>query len=275
MHHDKNDIHYWTYGNEKNQSLLLIHGFTGSHEGFRYVTPELAKKFYIIAPDLPGFGISPLDFSPWTIDTLAARTNQFVKAMKFKKKPIVVSHSMGGLVAASMLAQAPALYAERTVFISPVATKVKFFDSRKIGAVFGALHFSAGKHTGKVGDRLVRSKHISRVATSTIMTTKDTALRAKINDHHFKNLNYISSIDYYHQLHRDINRRGVIDYASALHKLDILIISGGKDNVTPLKGVRFLATSIGANLEVMPNVGHLSHYETPKAITTPLLRFLE
>lgn len=267
-------VKYWTYGDKTKPALLLIHGFTGSHEGFQYIIPKLEKDFFVIVPDLPGFGDSPLPAKPWTVNELARHTNDFVASLDIAQKPYLVSHSLGGLVAASMLTQSPDLFHQKTVFISPVATRIAWLDSRKLGAVFGALHYNVGKRTGKTGEKLVKSETISRTVTNLLMTTKHPELKERIQQHHLKNLEYISSIDYYHTLHQDIVRRGVIDYKNSLRQFDILLIAGDKDNVTPLKGERLLADELPAQLEVIRGVGHLAHYETPDEISKALRGFL-
>ncbi len=274
MDHQLDTVKYWTYGDKSKPSLLLVHGFTGSHEGFQYIVPELEKTFHVIVPDLPGFGESLLFEKPWTVDELARRTNEFVKSLDLKDAPYLVSHSLGGLVAASMLSQDPKLFHKKTVFISPVATKIEWLDSRKLGAVFGALHYNIGKRTGKFGEKLVKSEVISRGATKVIMTARAPELKERIQQHHLKNLDYISSIDFYHTLHKDIIRRGVIDYKKQLQAFDILLIAGTKDNVTPLKSEQLLAKALDATLYTIPDVGHLAHYETPDAISEALLDFL-
>lgn len=271
---EKNDIKYWTYGKKTRPTLLFIHGFTGSHEGFQYIIPHLEKHFYIIVPDLPGFGETKLGLENFTIDEIAKKVNGFTKHLCLTKPPQVVSHSMGGLVAASMLAQNPELYDKKTVFVSPVATKVNYLDSRKLGVLLGSLQYFIGAKTPKISERVVKSELLSKIATAFIMTTKKTNLRSKIYQHHIDNLGYISSIDYYYQLHKDINKKGTIDYADALKAFNVLIIAGNRDNVTPLPTEKKLAKAIGAKLQIIPNVGHLAHYETPDAIARGVLDFL-
>ena len=269
-----NDVYYWTYGDENKPTIVMVHGFTGSHEGFQYIIPKLEKSFHIIVPDLPGFGESPLFSKPWTVDELARQTNNFVRTLKLKEKPFLVSHSLGGLVAASMLSQNPELFDQKTVFISPVATRIRLLDSRWIGSALGKLHYGVGKKTGKFGDKLVRSRRISRLATNAIMTEKDPAMQKTIHGHHFKNLDYISSIDFYHQLHKDITRQGVLDFVDSLQSFNTLIIAGDKDNVTPLKGEKLLAQRLQARLEIIPDVGHLAHYERSDVLASALVDFL-
>ena len=47
-----------TAGVATNPTLLLIHGFPSSSHSFRNVIDELSKNYYLVAPDLPGFGCS-------------------------------------------------------------------------------------------------------------------------------------------------------------------------------------------------------------------------
>lgn len=178
MQHEKNNVRYWTYGNPKKETLLLVHGFTGSHDGFQYIVPFLID-YFIIIPDLPGFGISPLDFDEWTVEALAARINEFVTTLKLKKPPVLISHSLGGLIAASMLDQDSKLYAKKILFISPVATKISWLDSRKFGALAGTAQYAVGAKTGAFGQRFVRNKLLSRIGTITIMTEKKPARRTQ------------------------------------------------------------------------------------------------
>src|SRR6476620_1339197 len=157
MSYNLNDVSYWTYNDSKKPTCVFIHGFTGSHEGFQYIIPELSK-YKIIVPDLPGFGESKLGLENFTIDELANRVNQFVQDLKLSEPPFVIGHSMGGLVVASMLAQAPELFNERAVLVSPVATKVNYLDSRKIGEFLGRLQFYLGKTVPGAGPQLVKSR---------------------------------------------------------------------------------------------------------------------
>lgn len=50
------ELFYRTAGDKSNPAILLLHGFPSSSHMFRDLIPELAKDFYVIAPDYPGFG---------------------------------------------------------------------------------------------------------------------------------------------------------------------------------------------------------------------------
>jgi pimeloyl-ACP methyl ester carboxylesterase len=52
------DIFYREAGDRKNPSLLLLHGFPNSSVMFKNLMTVLSDKFYLVAPDFPGFGFS-------------------------------------------------------------------------------------------------------------------------------------------------------------------------------------------------------------------------
>lgn len=49
-------VFYRTAGNPDNPAILLLHGFPSASHMYRDLMPLLADKYYLIAPDMPGFG---------------------------------------------------------------------------------------------------------------------------------------------------------------------------------------------------------------------------
>jgi pimeloyl-ACP methyl ester carboxylesterase len=86
MTKELNSVRYWTYHDTAAPVCIFIHGFTGSHEGYQYIIPEL-QRFQIIVPDLPGFGESELSLGEFRIDALAHKVNDFVRALNLKTPP--------------------------------------------------------------------------------------------------------------------------------------------------------------------------------------------
>lgn len=266
-------VNYWTYGDPSQPTIVAIHGFTGSHEGFQYIIPKLSEYHWIV-PDLPGFGASTISRDDWSIDAIARLLNEFVATLQLKSPPFILGHSMGGLVVSSMLAQAPHLYHERATLLSPVPTAIRANDPRRAGAILGALQYKLGYKIPRTGERLVKSRILSRAATKLIMTTSDKQLRKEIYNHHFKNLDHISSIEFYSKLHYDINRQGAIDHAEALQKFNILLITGDSDNVTPLKEqMKFVEAVKPFEFVILPGVGHLAHYERAAEVANAIRAF--
>jgi pimeloyl-ACP methyl ester carboxylesterase len=73
--------------------ILLLHGFPTSSHMFRNLIPELAGDFHVIAPDLPGFGLSETPNRKgfqYTFDYLAKIIGDFVKQIGLKRFAIYI-----------------------------------------------------------------------------------------------------------------------------------------------------------------------------------------
>ncbi len=268
-----NEVIYWSHHDDKKPTLVLVHGFTGSHEGFQYLVP-LLKNFRVIIPDLPGFGVSPLPHDRITLAHLGKLLAEFIDALDLKKPPHIVGHSMGTLVVAEAVRQRPEIAAKKLILISAVPSPIGIADMRRSGAALSQLYYTASHRLPVIGSKLATSKKLTRLSTHLIMTTKDKKLRRDIHGHHFNNLNYISDIGWYRRLYKQINRTGISRYHEAFKPYDVLMINGDKDAVTPLKHQRKTAKLLGATLEIIPGVGHLSHYETPDQLALKIRQFL-
>ena len=53
-------VFYREAGRADAPMLLLLHGFPSAGHMFRDLIPQLADRFHVIAPDLPGFGQSDM-----------------------------------------------------------------------------------------------------------------------------------------------------------------------------------------------------------------------
>jgi pimeloyl-ACP methyl ester carboxylesterase len=73
--------------------LLLLHGFPSSSHMFRDLIPLLADRFHIVAPDLPGFGLSemrPRDQFKYTFDHIANVIDRFTEVIGFDRYMVYV-----------------------------------------------------------------------------------------------------------------------------------------------------------------------------------------
>ena len=73
--------------------ILLLHGFPTSSHMFRDLIPSLADRFRVIAPDLPGFGLTKAPARgtfDYSFDKLAEVIGQFVEAIGLQQYALYI-----------------------------------------------------------------------------------------------------------------------------------------------------------------------------------------
>lgn len=281
---------YWQYGKGMNAGLfpegsypvLLVHGFRGDHHGLEIIANYLLKlipNVSIISPDLPGFGRSAdlpesaLDED--SIDAYVAWLQDFVERANPLGLPLhVVGHSFGSILTSAFAAAHPASLA-RLSLINPISEPA-LEGRQRVTSRLASLYYRAGAALPeKIGYPLLRSQLITRASSEVMMRTKDKAMRRFINGQHAA---YFGSFG---------SRRGVLsayeasithtaaEYAAAIRVPVQMLVAEDDDLGTPetaramyatLTSRDLPATSTGARerLDMIPEVGHLIHYETPR-----------
>ena len=97
-------LHYLTAG--QGPTLILLHGYTQTSRMWRPIMPELAGRFMVIAPDLPGIGDSGIPFSGSDMKTAAKQIHALAKSLGVTKAR-VVGHDIGLMVAYAYAAMYP------------------------------------------------------------------------------------------------------------------------------------------------------------------------
>lgn len=87
------EVFYREAGQKSDPVLLLLHGFPSSSHMFRELIPQLAERYRVIAPDLPGFGYTkapPRGEFDYTFDNLAKVIDDFTQALSLQRYAIYV-----------------------------------------------------------------------------------------------------------------------------------------------------------------------------------------
>jgi pimeloyl-ACP methyl ester carboxylesterase len=97
-------LHYLAAGH--GPAVILLHGYTQTSLMWKPIIPLLAKRFAVIAPDLPGIGDSEIPADGLDMKTAAIRIHSLAKSLGIEKAR-VVGHDIGLMVAYAYAAQFP------------------------------------------------------------------------------------------------------------------------------------------------------------------------
>lgn len=86
------EVFYREAGPANAPVLLLLHGFPTASHMFRDLMPQLADKYRVIAPDLPGFGqtFMPKGKFDYSFDNLAKVIDHFTDALKLDRYALYI-----------------------------------------------------------------------------------------------------------------------------------------------------------------------------------------
>jgi pimeloyl-ACP methyl ester carboxylesterase len=86
-------VFYRSSGDRSAPVVLLLHGFPSASHMFRDLIPELAGKYHVLAPDLPGFGMTEQparNAFAYTFENIAKVVGRFTEVLSLKQFAIYV-----------------------------------------------------------------------------------------------------------------------------------------------------------------------------------------
>ena len=128
-------LNYLVWGDPVKPPLVLVHGGAAHAMWWSVLAPELSRHYYVIAPDLSGHGDSgrresyPLEV--WADDVLAVSDHAACIG-----PPVLVGHSMGGLVSIVAAAIFGDRLAGAVIVDSPVSKPDPESDEGESGKAF-------------------------------------------------------------------------------------------------------------------------------------------
>lgn len=239
--------------------VLFLHGIGGAARQFAGQLAHLAPRYRAIAWDAPGYGAStPLQLV--TMEALAAALGGFIAALGLDR-PVIVGHSLGGMIAQRLLAEAP--HAARALVLSQTSAAFggrdpawadKFIRDRlaPLDAGHSMADLAPGMVAGMVGDDADPAG--IAIAVDCIAATPDSTYRDTV-----------------------LAMPG-FDLRDALPRIAVptLVLSGSRDQNAPAGAMQRMAERIpGATYVMLDGAGHLAHLEQPARFNAALDAFLE
>ncbi|BCW10906.1 alpha/beta hydrolase [Arthrobacter sp. NtRootA4] len=275
---DRSTVAYWTYEPAKatstTRTILVIHGFRGDHHGLLRVVDQL-PEMRIIMPDLPAFGSSePFVDDEHTVERYGQFISSFMTALGLGPRTVLLGHSFGSIVASHFAAAHPyAIYP--LILINPIAAPA-LEGPKGIMTKLAVLYYQASARLPRrVGLAVLRNRLIVRVMSITMAKTKDKALRRFIHGQHDAYFSAFADRKSLLESFKASVSGNVAEVAEQL-RLPVLLVAGEKDEIATLPNQHKLMERLpDATLEVIPDVGHLIHYETPAPAAAAIRTFLE
>ena len=260
-------------GEPSPQTALLVHGFRGDHHGLALIAGHLRARRDVVVPDLPGFGRSePLARQPHDSEAYARTLTELAEHLGGKHDAAhapflhLIGHSYGSVIAARMASQRPDLFSSLGL-INPIAEPALDSAQRWPALAASAFYRTCALLPRPLGWALVRSRLVTRISSELMMKNDDPQLRRYINGQHDSYFGSFANHQVVMQSYADSIRRTVAECAAEIH-VPTLLIAGARDELgSPAAQQRLRAqfpAPARAHLELLPQVGHLIHYEAPR-----------
>ena len=256
-------------GQPNGRTVVLFHGM--NFGGFYFAGPiEALRKegFRVVVPDQIGFGRSSKAIIPYNFHDMALNTRKLLQSLGIAKVSIV-GHSMGGMLATRFAASFPEI-TERAVIYNPIG-----------------LHDPRYEHPWRSADDAYK------------------AAMAQTNDQRWQGM-YANIRRYFppgtwkpeyekyvrilyaptlsadwprwamvRSIYQQITYLDPVDYDWPKIKVKTLVIGGELDTPDFAERARHIAETIpGAELVLLPGLGHVPHLQAPEKFYPPLLKFL-
>jgi pimeloyl-ACP methyl ester carboxylesterase len=265
---------YWSYPSAKPNAkvIIFIHGYRGNHHGLEAIAGAL-DDFNVIIPDLPGFGESTPFAGEHTIENYASWLGAFIEKLAPRKKPILLGHSFGSIVCSAFASKSDEI--ELLILENPVSAPALSGPNAPITKIAQLFFALAGKVSLKTGEWLLKSWPMVR-GMSIIMTKSfNRQLRSWIHAQHDANFNDFASRRVAIEGYQASISSNVSDFA-AQFRVPTLLIIGSRDDITSPRQQYAMADLIPVPHSISQHigVGHLTHYEIPKAVAEDIRQFV-
>ena len=249
---------YEAAGDPARPTLLFLHGIGGAARAWRGQLEAFGDRYHAVAWDMPGYGQSkPLAAA--SIATLADALQNFLAQLR-AKKPVLVGHSIGGMIVQQWLTKQPqAATAVVLAQTSPAFGKAegdwqKSFIEARLGPLDRGATM-AGLAPTLVEELVGDNPDVDGLdlARSCMAAVPEASYRASMLA--------LLGFDQRHAL-KEI-------------KVPTLVLSGSKDSNAPAPMMAKMASYIpGASYVELDGAGHLANIEQPGAFNAALDRFL-
>jgi len=258
-------------GRPNGRTVVLLHGM--NFGGFYFEGPiNMLRKegFRVIATDQIGFGRSSKPIIPYNWNDLAANTRRVLQHLGVTKA-IIVGHSGGGMLAARFAASYPEM-TERVVIYNPIGLTDTRYQQPWVSAD------EAYKRTMAMSQDQLYAQN-----SATIHRYFHTPGAWKPEYEKFVRILYAPTLSadwprlaMVRVLLGQMVLQDPVVYDWAKIKVKALVLGGAEDTPDFPERAKHIADTLpGAELALLPGLGHVPHIQAPEVFNAALLKFLK
>jgi pimeloyl-ACP methyl ester carboxylesterase len=261
-------VNYIDIGEGDREPIVLVHGLAGQWQNWLENIPRLAQERRVIAPDLPGHGLTPMPRDQITISGYGRCVNALCEKLELGKVDMI-GNSMGGFVSAEVAIQFPERI-DQLVLVS--AAGIASADVVKMPIMtIGRVMRAFASHGTASFDRQVAARPRSRHHSLALVARYPSRLKADLA---------------YEAFFKGAGKPGFLDALRACLNYDFrdrlpeirqptLIVWGENDSIIPVRDAHEFERLIPDSRKVvMRATGHVPMAERPSTFNELVLDFL-
>ncbi len=236
--------------------LLLLHGTGAATHSWRALAPLLARRFTVVAPDLPGHGFTaapPAD--GMSLPGMARLVAALLRTLALQPA-LIAGHSAGAAVAAQLAIEglaSPSAIMSLNGALLPLSDRqsVLFPAAARLLSSLPVLPWIVSRQaTQPLVDRML-------AGTGSRLDPQDARLYARL----FAQPRHVAAAL------RMMARWDLNAFDIARLRVPLTLVAGERDGMIPPAAAREVAALLpGARLVLLPGLGHLAHEEDPARI---------
>lgn len=241
---------YYMAGKPNGRPLLCLHGMTASADTFRELMRDLGSKYWLVAPDIPGFGQSE-ETGPYVLSHLVEWLAAFRDALDLPPL-VLVGHSFGGALSTAYALAYPEDVQGLLLYAPAILTAQRYPDfAKKISLSLGLAELSTAVSQSP---RLVQWQVKASFFAPEKMDNSIWQRRIRDSQQARASAAVLKALSFH-------------DFRPELGQLTcpVCLIWGEKDRVVlPEDGDPLLALLPQAELHLIPECGHILLQEKPE-----------
>jgi pimeloyl-ACP methyl ester carboxylesterase len=266
-------VNVYEGGSADNPNVLLLHGggTDNAHLSWADTFDVLTADYHVIAPDYPGYGKTPHDGKPSTVNHLLDFMSDFIAALKLDDLRLV-GISMGGALTLGLTLRHPEKVS-CLVLIGSYGIQDKA-PSHFLSYLFLRLPF-----VNELSWWMLRKWRGGLRYSLRQILRNPQVLTESLIDEVFETIQDPTAQKNFAEFQKDeVQRHGLrTNYTKRLHEITqpVLIVHGTKDIGVPVKAAQRAAENLpNAELHLFEGAGHWTHRDQPARFNHLLLKFL-